>query len=141
MNGKVRTVIYVLLGAIPATLLFLLTLFFAASPGPAGAIPFLALLGVLGLWMAAFDNSALISKKRWLIVLLIIAGVVVLSPITYQFVVSLLSGNIDSMIERPVITLIFNGPIVMALHYLLTTLLTLISRRKNLKGMQYTVLF
>lgn len=123
MNSDAKTLIYIFLGALPATLFGLPSLLALITlKWEAFIFVLFILIAVVGLWMASFDTSPELSRKRLIIAASLVIGLILIIPITSIYTVGIFtepSGYFIKYIEMFYLT---HGPVIIAIHYLMNSI-------------------
>ena len=133
MNRGMKTLLYIIFGAFPATLFGLPSLLMLLSLNTKVILfVFAVVIATAGLWMASFDTSQVYSKKRYLIISFLIIGLTLAAPIAYTFVSGVFTEPSGYMRDNSIMLYFTVGPVVIATHYIVTSFINIASN-KSLK--------
>lgn len=119
----VESLLYLVLGVVPATAwsFMLLFLIMASETFPWFAV--LGLLGTLGLWMATFHSRKSSERIRVLVIFLLILGIAIMMPMALRLITDHTFSISDLRDARNAIVLLsFITPILVAAHYIYSSL-------------------
>lgn len=121
---------YILIGALPASFLALMSLLMLLSfKWQTVLFVLLVLSSTTALWMSAFDKSEVFSKKWILITLFLIIGIALISSIASTYFYSLISGDGQRLIKSYKMIYLSYGPIIITLHYIISSIAKVASKK------------
>jgi len=135
MNSDAKALIYIFLGALPATafgfpaLLLLLTLKWEAF-----IFALFVLIAVAGLWMASFDASPALSRKRLIIATSLVIGLILIMPVTTIYTFGFFTEPTGYFIKHIKMYYLTHGPVIIAIHYLMTSIYRIASNKSLNNG-------
>lgn len=130
MTKHIKPIMYILIGALPASFLAFMSLLMLLSfKWQAVLFVLLVLSSTTALWLSAFDKSEIFSKKWILIIVFLIIGIALISPIASTYFYGLISGDSQHLIKYHEMIYLAYGPIIIALHYIISSIAKIASNK------------
>jgi hypothetical protein len=131
-----REPLMLVLGALSATLLFIFPLFGLGLSDPfAKPLAALSLLGVIGLWRAAFQEPSGVSTRTLLTCILLVCGLFAILPFSGAIALGMLKNpfSLQEFAESKIWFFLwcFFGPTLCALYFLVCQVIARISHAKK----------
>ena len=130
MKGDIKTWLYIIFGVIPASLFGMPSALLLLTLNPKVILFVLSVYAAIaGLWLAALDNSTVISKRRLLIVALLTIGLVLDAPIAFTFAKGAFTEDSNYIIKYAMFIYFTIGPLLVAIHYIIASIIILASNK------------